>query len=269
MITKEIKIAKLLKEYPDSLEILIRISPHFEKLRNKVLRKTLAGRITLEQAASIGGVPVDKILSELKSAAVSSKIDDNNFEEEDINYSDGQNKPAYLTTLSDDKIIRLDVRPIIESGQDPLGEILTKVKKLKTGEVLVLMNSFEPIPLYNVLGKKGFAYWTEKEENCFIVWFYKENNITTETTASFDSSKKFKEDDYETVFEIDVHDLQPPEPMMKILKNLHRIDEKTLMLVHHHREPILLYPILEERGYRAYCEKIGNDNYKILIGKKE
>lgn len=72
----------------------------------------------------------------------------------------------------------------------------------------------------------------------------------------------------EKIIELDVHDLQPPEPMMKILENLERIDETSVMVINHHREPHLLYPILEERGYRATCIKIGEDKYRILIRKK-
>lgn len=269
MITKDIKIAKLLKEFPESLEILIRINPHFEKLRNKVLRKALAGRITLEQAASIGGVPLDLLLSELNSSAGNVLFYGDELEITEMNSAVEKTKPEFLAKISNDKILMLDVRPLIDAGQDPLSEILAKIKQVKKGEVLVIKNSFEPIPLYSVLEKKGFSHWTDKEENYFIVWFYKEKEITFEPASAFDSSKKFDERNYENIIEIDVHDLQPPEPMMKILENLKRIDEKSLMLVHHHREPVLLYPRLDERGYRAYCEKIGDENYKILIGKKE
>jgi uncharacterized protein (DUF2249 family) len=269
MITKDIKIARLLKEFPEALEILISINPHFEKLRNKVLRKALAGRITLEQAASIGGVPLDLLLSELNSSAGSVRFcaDEPEIEEKDSTVE--TDKPVFLTKISNDKISLFDVRPLIDAGQDPLSEILAKVKQVKKGEVLIIKNSFEPIPLYSVLEKKGFSHWTDKEENCFVVWFYKEKEMAFEPASAFDSSKKFDESNYDNIIEIDVHDLQPPEPMMKILENLNRVDEKSLMLVHHHREPVLLYPRLDERGYRAYCEKIGDENYKILIGKKE
>ena len=49
MITKDMKISKLLAEYPHTLELLVNFSPHFAKLKNKILRKTLASRVNLEQ----------------------------------------------------------------------------------------------------------------------------------------------------------------------------------------------------------------------------
>lgn len=63
MITKELKISKMLNAYPQTLEVLLETSPHFNKLNNKVLRKTLASRVTVEQAAMIAGVNLDLLLS--------------------------------------------------------------------------------------------------------------------------------------------------------------------------------------------------------------
>ncbi len=165
----------------------------------------------------------------------------------------------------------LDVRPIINSGRDPLKEILKKVKTLKGDEALVIINSFEPVPLYNLLGDKGFKHLTDKTDDLFKVCFYKETGGTTEELPDneevpFDTTVESLE--AENIIELDVHDLQPPEPMMKILENLQRVDQRSVMVVHHHREPHLLYPILEERGYRAVCSKIGEEKYRILIRKK-
>ncbi|VAX29018.1 hypothetical protein MNBD_IGNAVI01-3035, partial [hydrothermal vent metagenome] len=63
--------------------------------------------------------------------------------------------------------------------------------------------------------------------------------------------------------------LEPPEPMIKVLEALSKIDSNTALLMHHHREPLMLYPKLEERGYRAFCTKINEDYYKIVIIKKK
>jgi uncharacterized protein (DUF2249 family) len=289
MITKDVKISKLLKEYPGSLDILLQTSPHFNKLKNKVLRKALAGRVTIEQAASIAGVDLNNLLSALNHSRgnlESSIINAGENEEAKANIigksifqvdkpAGTAGKPEYLKSVTADKMSILDVRPIIDSGKDPLKDILLKIKELNTGKVLVIKNSFEPIPLYTLLGKKGFLHWTEKRESdshensYYEVYFYKGTDENIEESLSYDSSKEIDENDFENIIEVDVHELQPPEPMMKILENLNRVDEKTVMKVFHHREPVLLYPKLEERGYHAFCRKIGNENYKILIARKK
>ncbi len=50
-------------------------------------------------------------------------------------------------------------------------------------------------------------------------------------------------------FHIDVRGLEPPEPMVAILQLLEMPDVTALVVVHHDREPIFLYPELVERGW--------------------
>jgi len=53
----------------------------------------------------------------------------------------------------------LDVRKI--DGQ-PFDPIMTALSELSEGETLLLVNSFEPEPLYEVLTERGFEYETEQ-----------------------------------------------------------------------------------------------------------
>ena len=264
MITRDMKVSEVLSKYPDTLNVFIQISPHFKKLNNKVLRKALASRVTVQQAASIAGVDLNKLLFELnKSINKETNFDNINEENKVIQTVE---KPEFIKAISKEKIIELDVRPIINSGKDPFLDIMNKVKSLKDDEVLLIINSFEPIPLYTVLGEKGFEHWTEKTEGTFKVYFFKgnfEKNISDE-----ESKSKISLSDFEYVIEIDVRELPPPEPMMKIFEKLSEVDDKTILLVHHHREPLMLYPKLEERGFEAISNKIGGNYYKVLIFKK-
>lgn len=58
----------MLSHFPQTLEVLIKISPHFRKLNNKILRKTLASRVNVEQAAGIAGVDLAMMLYELNKS---------------------------------------------------------------------------------------------------------------------------------------------------------------------------------------------------------
>jgi len=57
--------------------------------------------------------------------------------------------------------------------------------------------------------------------------------------------------------------------MMRILKTLNTIGGNTMLLVHHHREPMFLYPKLEERGFEAVTNRVEENHYKIVIKRKE
>ena len=267
MITKDMKISKMLAEFPQTFDVLIKASPHFKKLENKILRKALAGRVTVAQAASIAGVDLYSLLFELNKS-INNLIElKQNLSEKMNNENLVKQKPEILNNISDDKIHQLDVRPVIESGKDPFQDIMAAVKELKSDGILLIINSFEPIPLYSVLGKQGFEHWTEIENNMFRIYFYKDEKIKQDVNPSKQKLSS-KEVEYKNVIELDVRELVPPEPMIKILEALSQVDENTVLLVHHHREPMMLYPKLEERGYEAVTNKIEENYFKVVITKK-
>lgn len=53
----------------------------------------------------------------------------------------------------------LDAREI---DGEPFGDIMAALDDLGSGETLLLINSFEPVPLYDVISERGFEYETEQ-----------------------------------------------------------------------------------------------------------
>jgi uncharacterized protein (DUF2249 family) len=56
---------------------------------------------------------------------------------------------------SDQTERRLDARTI---DGEPFGDIMATLSELGNEETLLLINSFEPVPLYDVLEERGFVY---------------------------------------------------------------------------------------------------------------
>jgi len=56
---------------------------------------------------------------------------------------------------------RLDVR---EVDGEPFDDIMAALNELEADESLLLINSFEPEPLYDVLEQRGFTYQTANPE---------------------------------------------------------------------------------------------------------
>lgn len=56
----------------------------------------------------------------------------------------------------------LDVRPDLEQGGEPFVRIMEAAEAIKPGGTLVIIAPFEPVPLYEVLGARGFVHETEK-----------------------------------------------------------------------------------------------------------
>ncbi len=60
------------------------------------------------------------------------------------------------------KSVELDVREFHRRGEEPFEAIMEAVNRLGPEDVLVLVNSFEPLPLYRVMAKKGFDHEAER-----------------------------------------------------------------------------------------------------------
>jgi uncharacterized protein (DUF2249 family) len=56
----------------------------------------------------------------------------------------------------------VDVRDDIRRGEEPFDRIMGAVASLGDGEELVILNLFEPVPLYGVLGQQGFSHETAR-----------------------------------------------------------------------------------------------------------
>ncbi len=68
---------------------------------------------------------------------------------------------------------------------------------------------------------------------------------------------------------LDARDLLPPEPMERVMLVLDRLQpgEHVRFLVS--REPVPLYPILHQKGYRFQTHLMSGQTYEVLIYPKE
>jgi len=62
-----------------------------------------------------------------------------------------------------------------------LQAIVFKAKQITKGNGLLIIQNFEPIPLYNTMKNLGFDYHTKKDaENNYYCYFFRENAIEKE-----------------------------------------------------------------------------------------
>lgn len=167
IITPRTKVYELLEAYPQLEDVLIDIAPVFKKLKNPVLRRTIARVTTLQQAAQVGQVPVHEMVNTLRQ-----KVGQDRLEGLEASAAGNSARPSWLSEHNIAK--RLDARPIIEQGGHPLGEVLTGVSDLKPGEIFELTTPFMPAPLVEKVVAQGFDHWSDKKsEDHFINYFLK------------------------------------------------------------------------------------------------
>lgn len=266
-INSKTSIGRIINANPAALDAIVSLSPKFEKLRNPVLRKLIAGRATIDMASKIGACTVQDFYDKLIPLG---------FEIEEKNMSVNENKkpvPDFVSAVSKDKITDFDVRPILASGTDPLKHILEKIKSINKGEVLRIINTFEPVPLIMMLGKKGYDVYSDvQNDNYTETWFYKKDDISEDipqpdsgNSADWESVlKKFKEN----IIAVDVRQMEMPMPMMTILDKLDLLPEGKALYVYHKRIPVFLIPELKEKGFDFRVNELSENEVHMLIFRR-
>ena len=268
-ISASTKISTLIKENEAVIDVISSINKHFKKLRNPVLRKMLAPRVSIADAARIGGVPVCVMIDKLKE--VGFKTDD------DCGCETASPKDKYRLNKNDspmrkETIVELDVRPILEGGTDPFDAIMAKLKTMDESHTLLIINTFEPIPLLNILKKKGYTYETERPENGVVHTYLEKfdgevKEVSDETAVTELSFEQVEQNFTGKMKEVDVRNLEMPMPMVTILEEIEGIAEDHALYVHHKKLPQYLIPELEDRGYQWVSNEIDESNIKLIIFK--
>jgi uncharacterized protein (DUF2249 family) len=143
----------------------------------------------------------------------------------------------------------VDVRPILRSGGEPFSVIMAALEHLEPGQGLRLLATFKPIPLFAVMEKKGFSHSEQpldagEWEVLFTPVDAKEEQDAPAAGASgFDNWP-------EPAVALDARDLDPPEPMVKILAAAEQLTPGATLSALLRREPVFLFPQLEKRGFR-------------------
>ncbi len=120
------KISELIKENSGSVDAIASIAKPLEKLKNPILRKIMASRVTIAEASKMTGTNIDDFKRVLSPLGFIFEGEESTKEERAA-----KSKPSWLHNASKEIIDFYDVRPIIDNGADPLKEILQLMKKEK------------------------------------------------------------------------------------------------------------------------------------------
>jgi uncharacterized protein (DUF2249 family) len=238
MITADTNLAQLLDAHPGLVEYLAGYHDHFARLRDRMTRRVMALRVTVAQAAALAGVPAVDLVTALRRA-VGEPGDEGSVTAAPpaaAVVSPGS-RPAELDQL---RVVEVDVRDDIRRGEEPFSRIIAAAKALGAGEALVIRAPFEPVPLYDVLGRRGLAHWPERLAQAdWRVWFHHATGAPPAGSAPVVADRS----------PLDVRGLEPPLPMVRVLERLDALEAGGTLTVLHERRPMFLYPQLDARGF--------------------
>jgi hypothetical protein len=144
MITAETNLGQLLDEHPGLVEVLAGCHAHFTQLRNRKLRRMMAPRVTVGQAAAVAGMPVGDLVATLRRAIGESEEPATPPAPPGPGAHPAGPRPAELDRL---RLVEVDVRDDIRRGEEPLARIVAAARALQAAEALVIRAPFEPVPL--------------------------------------------------------------------------------------------------------------------------
>ena len=145
--------------------------------------------------------------------------------------------------------IDLDVRPILRSGGEPFSAIMATLARLEPGQGLRLYATFKPLPLFAVMADKGFTHSEQPLDGGeWEVLFTPAEAVSEQTMVP---TPTLSSDTWpEPTLKLDNRDLDPPEPMVRILAAADNLSPGETLSALLRREPVFLFPQLEKRGFR-------------------
>lgn len=166
IITPKTKISDLLDAYPHLEDLLIEMAPPFKKLKNPVLRKTIARITTISQAATIGNLNVEELVNKLRGEVGQNLAD----VEPDGGVTFNLQQPGWF---DNSKVVEeIDTRDMLHAGEQPVHVVLAGVKKLKQGEILKVIAPFLPAPLIEKASSLGAGHWVNRiNDELFEIYF--------------------------------------------------------------------------------------------------
>jgi hypothetical protein len=149
-ITPETRVAQLLDAYPQLEDVLVAQAPAFRRLKNPILRRTVARLTTLERAAGIAGLDVRTLVRRLREAAGLSVEPE---EDSDAKAAPTGAAPAWASRTP---TACIDAEALLDSGETPLPKVMEAARALAEDGLLEVTASFKPLPMVDALEHQGF-----------------------------------------------------------------------------------------------------------------
>jgi uncharacterized protein (DUF2249 family) len=184
-------------------------------------------------------------------------------------------------------IVDLDVREQLRAGEEPFSRIMAAVAKVGEGGALRLRTTFEPVPLFHVLGKRGFAHRARQEahDDWTVLFLHSVGPAPDPELSTAPAGPVPVEEEAPhprsagrpasephtggtapgTVVELDVRGMEPPEPLLRTLAALDALPPGSTLVQLNHRTPRHLLPRLEELGFGYTVEHVGPDLVRTTI----
>ena len=166
-ITPQTKIHDLLKTYPKLERFLMDLNPKYKKLKNPVLRRTVARIATLTQVAKIGGYDPIELVNMLRKEVGQPPL---SKEGHPVESQERESTPAWIAK---EPGATIDANKLLDEDKNPLAEVSKALKSLKEGDIVVIESDFLPSPLIDTFKEQGHEVYSHKESETRYLTYIK------------------------------------------------------------------------------------------------
>ena len=166
-ITPQTKIHDLLKTFPQLEKFLMDLNPKYKKLKNPVLRRTVARIATLTQVAKIGGYDPIDLVNRLRKEVGQPPL---SMQENPVESQERESAPEWIAKKPEATI---DANKLLDEEKNPLAEVSKALKGLKEGDVVLIESDFLPSPLIDTFKEQGHEVYSQKESETRYLTYIK------------------------------------------------------------------------------------------------
>ncbi len=164
VVSPKTKVYQLLEAYPELEEVLIKHVPAFKKLKNPILRNTVAKITTLQQAATVGNVRLEDLINLLRKEVGQDTIELAGSVQYNTRQPHWFNPSAICSEI--------DIREMLSAGEQPVNLVISELKGLSTDGICKIVAPFIPAPLIDKSLSLDVEHWVKKEsEELYMVYF--------------------------------------------------------------------------------------------------
>lgn len=170
-ITPSTSVGDLLDHYPELEDVLIQIAPAFRKLKNPLLRKSIAKVASLRQAAAVAGLSPGELVDRLRTAAGQGPMPGVTA---DTGVPYFSSRPDWFES---DRIVAViderDGHAGAHPDEMPVKRVTLQAARLGEGEILELVTTFLPAPGIDLMKTKGFRVWSLQEPSGVVRTYFR------------------------------------------------------------------------------------------------
>ncbi len=232
--TRTDSIAEALAAQPALAGRLSGLNPALACFGDAAAARSVGDRVTLADVARMAEVSVDDLVAFVNGdGSALAPIE-----------SESAGRPAWIDGIDEAQVPAVDARAILATGVDPFAEITALAATITANGAFIVDAPFDPAPLRRYLGSRGYSAFSEKRgERHWRVYFRRDGGDGRLPPDEAELG------DRDTSVHLDLRGMEPPRPMIAILRLIDQAAPSDPVIVALDREPIFLYPELVERGW--------------------